>query len=124
MKEYSVRYAAIESLPNFNEAFRFAKEFEGKVFVIEYGGSNMGGELLRWRDRDKSDPQAIRRTSDDARLKYSVAVDQYKYMSYSLGKIFDGNMQMPDPFRKPLVRERLVKDRCGLRTLPNCLPLT
>ena len=74
MHEYKIRIAALESLPNFNEAFRFAKEFPGKVFIVEYGGSNMGGEMLRWRDRSGADPQAGRRTSDEARLQYSVAV--------------------------------------------------
>jgi len=109
MKEYRIRIAALEALPNYNEAFRFAKEFPGKVFIVEYGGSNMGGEMLRWRDKDKADPQAVRKTSDEARMEYSVAVDQYKFMSWSLGKIAEGNLEMPDPSRHPLMRNMLVK---------------
>ena len=54
MKEYSVRYAALESLPNFNEAFRFAKEFEGKVFVIEYGAQTWAETCVNYDKVDEN----------------------------------------------------------------------
>jgi hypothetical protein len=111
MTEYNILYGALESLPNFNEAFQFAKEFEGRVFVIEYGNQAMAGEMLRWRDRTTSDPDAVRRTVDEARNRFVVSVDQYKFMSYALGKIQDGNMEMPDPLKKPLLQRRLVNGR-------------
>lgn len=65
--------------------------------------------MLRWQDRDKSEPQAVRKTADEARMQWGVTVDQFKFMSYSLGKITDGAVEIPDPDAKPLTRPRLVK---------------
>ena len=109
MDEFNVRYCALENEPNYNEAFRFAKDFPGRVFVVEYSGGQIAGEMLRWADRSKQDPEAIRKTSDEARMQWSVRCDQYKFMSFSLGKIKDGVLRMPDPYAKPLMRDRLIK---------------
>lgn len=108
MDEYGIRYASLEALPNFNEAFQFAKDFPGRVFVVEYAQAAMQGEMLRWMDRDTSDPQAIRKTSDEARNRYVVRAEQYRFMSYSMGKIQDRNVTMPDPHKHPLMQKRLM----------------
>jgi len=110
MDEYGIRFASLEALPNFNEAFKFAKNFPGRVFVVEYSQA-MQGEMLRWMDRDTSDPQAIRKTSDEARNKYVVRTEQYRFMSYAMGKIQDSNLRMPDPQRHPLLQRRIIHGR-------------
>jgi len=69
MKEYSVRYAALESLPNFNEAFRFAKEFEGKVFVIEYGAQTWAETCVNY---DKWMRTAENAAVSDGKVIWSV----------------------------------------------------
>ncbi len=109
MEEFNIEHAALENEPNYNEAFNFAKEFPGKVFIIEYGAAQLAGEMLRWMDKDKSDPQAVRKTTDEARMRWSVKVDQYKFMSYSLGAITGGFMEMPNAQTRPLIRD-IIRD--------------
>lgn len=110
MEEYNIRFCALEALPNFNEAFKFAKleKLQGRVFVVEYAQAAMQGEMLRWMDRDTSDPQAIRKTSDEARNKYVVRAEQYRFMSFAMGKFQDKNITMPDPAKHPLMQKRLM----------------
>jgi len=111
MEQFKIRFCALENEPNYNEAFRFAKAFPGRVFIIEYTQGAISGEFLRWLDRDKTEPGAIRKTSDEARAKYAVRVDQYKMMSYSMLRIKDGMMEMPNPATRPLIRERIIAGR-------------
>jgi uncharacterized C2H2 Zn-finger protein len=111
MEEYKIDIAALENEPNYNEAFSFAKAFPYKVFIVEYGAAQLAGEMLRWMDRDKTDPQAVRKTTDEARMQWAVKVDQYKFMSYSLGQITGGFLEMPNPQTRPLVRNIIVKGR-------------
>ena len=111
MNEFSIRFCSLENEPNYNEAFRFAKAFPGRVFIVEYSQGNLAGEMLRWMDRDTTDPQAVRKTTDEARMQWAVRVDQYKFMSFSLGKIKDGQLEIPDPDAKPFIRRRLVAGR-------------
>lgn len=81
MKEYRVRYCAVEGLPNFNQAHAFAKEFDGRVFVVSY--SDHANEILTWGDRPK-DPVLVRQTDEELRARYTASVDQYKMMSWAL----------------------------------------
>jgi hypothetical protein len=93
MHEYHVRTAAVENLPNFNEAHRFAQAFPGKVFIAHY--QPLADDLVRWGDRMR-DSVSDRRSQDEIRSEFTVAVDQYKMMSHSLAKWSNGEVKTPD----------------------------
>ncbi|MFN8544483.1 MAG: phage terminase large subunit family protein [Candidatus Binatia bacterium] len=93
MHEYRVTICATEALPNFNEAFRFAKRFNGKVFVVDY--ADLADELVLWGDRPK-DKVTVRRTDQEARLRYVARVDQFRMMSWSLGRWSNLLVDTPD----------------------------
>ena len=81
MREYRVRYCAVEQAPNFNDAQKFAKAFDGKVFLINY--AEHANEILTWGDRPK-DQVLVRQTDEELRTRYTASVDQYKMMDWSL----------------------------------------
>jgi hypothetical protein len=113
MRIYRVRYAVAESLPNYNEAQRFAKEHDGRVFLAHY--QDIGDEILRWGDRPR-DSMAVSRSADDIRTPHTVAVDQYKMMSWSLAKWAHGEVETPDA--RTLLQE--VRTRQGLQHTMVC----
>lgn len=81
MRDYGVQVCAVEQLPNFNDALRFANRWPGRVFLANYG--DLKDETMRWGDAPKLDASA-RRTSEEDRSRYTVTVDQYKCMSLAL----------------------------------------
>ena len=93
IKEYRVQTASVEANPNFNEAHRFAKAHDGRVFVAHYGA--LDDEIVRWGDRTR-DPIGVRRSEDDIRTPWTVLIDQYKMMSWSLGKWARYEVETPD----------------------------
>ena len=93
MREYRVQTAAVEGLPNFNEAHRFAREHDSRVFVVHYG--ELENEILSWSDRPR-DPAGVRRSDDEIRTPWTARVDQFKMMSWSLGKWAAGEVETPD----------------------------
>ena len=48
MREYDIDVCVCDKLPQVNEAMRFAKRFEGRVFLSVYSDS---GKLVRWLDQ-------------------------------------------------------------------------
>jgi hypothetical protein len=93
MREYAVRTAAVEGLPNFNEAHRFARAHDGRVFVVQYG--QLDNEVVLWGDRLR-DPVGVRRSHDEIRTPWTAHVDQFRTMSWSLGKWAAGEVETPD----------------------------
>ena len=81
MREYRVRHAVVETLPNFNEAHRFAREFPGRVFLGSY--QDHADEILQWGDRPR-DGASVRPSEDSFRTPWTVSIDQFKMMSRSL----------------------------------------
>jgi hypothetical protein len=93
MREYRVTTAATEGLPNFNEAHRFAQAFDGRVFIVHY--QTVADEILRWADRSR-EGFSVRASLDDVRTPWTVGVDQFKMMSWSLSKWSKGEIETPD----------------------------
>lgn len=100
MRRFKIKVCGVEALPNFNEAHRFAKEFAGKVFLVNY--QDLAEELVVWGDRPR-EKVTVRRTDEMARTKYTAAVDQFRMMSFSLGKWVAGEIETPDA--RALVQE-------------------
>lgn len=93
MEQYRVRFCAVEALPNFNEAHRFAKAFHGKVFLVEY--QDLDQAVLRWADRfNEAEPD--RKTDEEFKTEFTVKVDQYKMMSIALSRWPRGEVETPD----------------------------
>jgi hypothetical protein len=102
MRRYDVMVAVVEALPNFNEAHRFARAHHGRVFVATY--QEHQDELVLWGDRVR-DPQAVRYSADDIRSPWTVSVDQYKMMSWSLARWANGEIHTPDARALPICRD-------------------
>ncbi len=116
MHEYRVRHAVVESLPNFNEAHRFARALDGRVFLASY--QDHADEILQWGDRLRDSASA--RPSDDAiRTPWTVSIDQYKMMSWSLSKWPLGEVETPDS----RTLQQTIRTRQGVRTVMICQEL-
>jgi hypothetical protein len=109
METYGVSICVVETLPNYNDAHRFATRFPGRVFLAQYG--DMKDDALRWGDGPKLDVSE-RRTEEQERTRYTVTLDQYKCMSLSLARLVHANCLFPDP--AALVQE--VRDK-GVKRL-------
>lgn len=92
MREFRPRVCAVEKNPNFNEAHRFANDFDGRVFLVDYG--ELENELVIWGDRPR-DKVTVRETDDEARTKWTAKVDQYSMMSWALGRWAHGEVETP-----------------------------
>lgn len=113
MENYGVQCCVVETLPNYNDAKRFAQRHAGKVFLAGYG--NMDNEMLIWGDTPKSNA-SDRRTSEEELDKYTVRLDQYKCMQVSMARFANMTCVFPDP--TGLVQEYLDK---GVKSLvPVC----
>jgi hypothetical protein len=93
MWRYDIAVAVVEALPNFNEAHRFAREHDGRVFVATY--QEHQDELVLWGDRVR-DSQAVRYSADEIRSPWTASVDQFKMMSWSLARLKNGEVHTPD----------------------------
>ncbi|MEO6027097.1 MAG: phage terminase large subunit family protein [Candidatus Binatia bacterium] len=113
MRDYRVRYAVAESMPNFNEAHRFARAFDSRVFLASY--QEHADEILRWGDRQR-DSASTRPSEDAMRTPWTVSLDQFKMMSHSLSMWQDGDIQTPDS--RSLFQR--IRTRQGVRDVPIC----
>jgi hypothetical protein len=93
LKEYNVRVRALEQLLNFDNAHRFAKDHDGRVFLVHY--ADLADEMVLWGDRPR-ERMTVRRTEDEARTRWTATVDQYRMMSWALGKWANGEVETPD----------------------------
>jgi len=104
MKEYGVEVCVVETLPNYDSAKSFARRHHGKVFLANY--TDLDDEMLRWGDAPKLNTSE-RRTSEEARDRYTVTLDQYKCMQVSFARFARKECLFPDP--NLLVQEVLEK---------------
>jgi hypothetical protein len=93
MREYKIAVCALEQLLNFDNALEFATDFLGRVFLVTYG--DLQDELVLWSDRPR-EKVSVRKTDDDARVRYGARVDQYRCMGFSLGMWVRGAIETPD----------------------------
>lgn len=103
MLQYGVQVCVVETLPNYNDAKRFAGRHPGKVFLAGY--ARIEDEMLRWGDSVPNKQE--RKTDEQERDRYTVTLDQYKAMQVALKRIQNQVCIFPDP--KGLVQE--VKDK-------------
>lgn len=113
MELYGVQCCVVETLPNYNDAKRFAQRHSGKVFLAGYG--NMDNEMLIWGDTPTNNT-SDRRTSDEALDRYTVRLDQYKCMQTSMARFATKTCLFPDP--TALVQKYIEKGQESL--VPVC----
>lgn len=94
MALYGVQCCVVETLPNYNDAKRFAHRHSGKVFLASYKEINEG--MMRWGDAPRLDVSE-RRTDEKERDRYTVTLDQYKCMQTSLARFQKQMCLFPDP---------------------------
>ena len=94
MDLYGVQCCVVETLPNYNDAKRFAQRHPGKVFLAGYG--NMDSEMMIWGDTPKEN-SSDRRTDDEALDRYTVRLDQYKCMQVSMARFASMTCVFPNP---------------------------
>lgn len=94
MDEFGVQCCVVETLPNYNDAKRFAQKHLGRVFLAGY--AKIDDEMMRWGDGPKLDA-SDRRTSDEERDRYTVTLDQYKCMQTSMARFQKRLCLFPDP---------------------------
>lgn len=93
MAQYGVAVCCVETLPNYNDAKRFAGRHPGKVFLAGY--ADIKDDMLRWGD---AVPNAMdRKTSEEDRDRYTVTLDQYKCMQVAMKRIQNRVCVFPDP---------------------------
>jgi hypothetical protein len=104
MAAYGIAVCVVETLPNYDSAKSFARRHHGKVFLAQY--QKIENEMMIWGDAPKLD-SSDRRTDEDARDRYTVALDQYKCMQVSMARFQKRACLFPDP--EALVQEVLEK---------------
>lgn len=95
MVEYDVRVAVIDGEPHWNEAHRFAKAFEGRVWLKVYTGGK-SAPMVDWRDRAKS-PAGQRAAGEEAKFKWMVHIHRTKGLQWSLARWKARKNETPDP---------------------------
>lgn len=84
MDLFGVVVCVVEINPNYNDAKRFANRHRGKVFICNSFGSIEEGMIV-WGDQPKQDA-SDRRTTDEARDRYTLRMDQFKCMQTSMSR--------------------------------------
>jgi hypothetical protein len=106
IERYGVRVCVVEQLPNVNDARRFARQHDGRAFLVtQYCQIDDG--IARWGDARLTRSEF--RTVEDQRDRHIVHVDQHKAMSLTLHRIAAAGTLFPDP--QGLVQE--VRERGG-----------
>lgn len=109
IENYGVVVCVVETLPNYNDAKRFAGRHPGVVFLAGYG--NMDGEMMLWGD---SVPTRMdRKTEEEDRDRYTVRLDQYKVMQVAMARIQKRQTVFPDP--KGLIQDLTEKGTKGVK---------
>lgn len=108
MAQYGISVCCVETLPNYNDAKRFAGRHPGKVFLANY--ADIKDDMMRWGD---AVPNTMdRKTSEEDRDRYTVTLDQYKCMQVAMKRIQNRVTVFADPMG--LVQEVHEK---GLRSV-------
>lgn len=92
MIEYDVSCAVIDCQPHWNEAHRFAKKFEGRVFLCYYG-DNPTAPMVKWHDHGAKKDQR----GDQTRFKYSLTLQRTKSLKWSLNRWKGRGNETPHP---------------------------
>lgn len=93
LAQYGVRVCVVETLPNYNDAKRFANKHKGIVFLAGY--AEIRDDMLRWGDSVPS--KLDRKTDEEERDRCTVTLDQYKCMQVALKRIAEKVTIFADP---------------------------
>jgi len=104
MRLYGVAICIVESLPNYNDAKRFAGRFVGRVFLVSSYG-DISDDMIKWGDTRFG--KADRKTDEEERDRYTVRLDQYKCMQTSMARFVNRHCVFPDA--KSLTQEVVEK---------------
>jgi hypothetical protein len=115
MELYGVQVCVVETLPNYNDAKRFAAKFPGRVFLAGY--AELKESMLMWGDSVPSKQE--RKTAEADQDRYTVTLDQYKVMQVALKRIQERATVFPDP--DELTQEVLSEDTRGDRVVKRVL---
>lgn len=112
---YGVQVCVVETLPNYNDAKRFAARHPGKVFLAGY--ANLKEAMLMWGDAVPSKQE--RKTSEEDQDRYTVTLDQYKCMQVALKRVQERMTVFADP--DELIQEVLTEDTRGDKVIKRVL---
>ncbi len=114
MHQFAIAVCVVESLPNYNDAKRFAGRHPGKVFLASY--TQMKDDMIRWGDAVPT--AAERKTTEEDRDRYTVTLDQYKCMQVATSRITKKLVLFPDPtglVQSLKIRERsVIEENCEI----------
>jgi Phage terminase large subunit (GpA) len=96
MQLFDVQICVADCNPHWNEAHRFAKVFEGRVWLSVYHDGGPGAEMVSWKDRKKS-PAGQIYAGEDVKFKYMVLISRYKGLQWSLKRWARRQNEVPDP---------------------------
>lgn len=94
MQFFDVSVAVIDGEPHWNEAHRFAKAFEGRVWLKVYTAGK--APVIDWKDREVA-PAGMRKAGDDVKLKYMVHINRTRGLQWSLNRWKRRHNEVPDP---------------------------
>lgn len=94
MVEYDVFVCVTDCNPHWNEAHRFAKDFEGRIWLAHYSGGE--SPLVSWGDRARA-PESQRKAGREAGFKYTVAIHRTRGLQWSLKRWVNRRNEVPDP---------------------------
>jgi hypothetical protein len=115
MLGYRIAVCCVETLPNYNDAKRFANRHPGKVFLAGY--ADMRDDMLRWGDAVPT--KSERKTDEEERDRYTVTLDQYKCMQVALARVQKMTTVFPDP--DGLLQE--ITEKGGIRGEKRLAPI-
>jgi len=115
MYDYRIAVCCVETLPNYNDAKRFANRHPGKVFLAGY--ADMRDDMLRWGDAVPT--RSERKTDEEDRDRYTVTLDQYKCMQVAMSRIQKMVTVFPDP--EGLLQE--ITEKGGIRGEKHLAPI-
>ena len=108
MKQFDVSICVCDSLPNGNDALRFAKAFPGRVFLADYSFDGSGGsDIAVWGDRVKGDHN--KKADKDTKEKHRVRISRFHGIEWNLNRYVSRIKEQPN--EKGLVAE--VPDLAG-----------
>ena len=94
MEQFGVVVCVCEQLPNYDSAKQFAQRWLGRVFLVS-SYKTIEDNMLQWGDAKVN--QTDRKTLSEHRDRYTLALDQYKMMSWAFGRIQRKTTLFPDP---------------------------
>ena len=90
---FNVQVCICDALPNANEALRWAKTHEKKIFLVYYVDSK---EQVRWNDSFKT-KKTQKKANPETYYKYSILLDRYSAVEYTLKLFEDDKVEFPVP---------------------------